>query len=375
MKRVVVFCCDGYLSLGLIRSLGEAGYRPECYCSGNHCEFFMASRYVSKSKHFKSVKDTFDYLLQEYPCYQDKPYLFTIPDEPAYLVDMHYDQLKEKFILMNAGGQGRIAYWMDKRNQAEIAPKHGLCVPWTIEIAKHGDIPDTIEYPVFTKSVKSVDGGKKDEGVCRNRSELERKRDEMMSNTLLVMKYIRKKKEIDYFGMSINGKVYMDFHDEISRFPDGAYGYYGAFMRCKNDETYQKCVSMMEEIGYNGLFDIEFLLGDDDVLYFMEINFRADGAIYKLAEGVNLPAAWCELACSTELPECLPIKKDYFVGMTEVQDFKLNVLIGHKNPFKWFWQFCTADRHMLFNLKDPKPILVRLLSLLHFKHRGRFFFV
>lgn len=90
--------------------------------------------------------------------------------------------------------------------QAEIARRHGLCVPWTIEIAKHGDIPDTIEYPVFTKSVKSVDGGKKDEGVCWNRSELECKK------------------------------------DEISRFPDGAYGYYGAFMRCKNDETYQKCV-------------------------------------------------------------------------------------------------------------------------------------
>lgn len=199
--------------------------------------------------------------------------------------------------------------------------------------------------------------------LCWNRSELECKKDEMMSDTLLVMKYIRKKKEIDYFGMSINGKVYIDFNDEISRFPDGAYGYYGAFMRCKNDETYQKCVSMMEEIGYNGLFDIEFLLGDDDVLYFMEINFRADGAIYKLAEGVNLPAAWCELACSTELPECLPTKKDFFVGMTEVQDFKLNVLTGRMNPFKWFWQFCTADRHMLFNLKDPKPILVRLLSL------------
>lgn len=60
-----------------------------------------------------------------------------------------------------------------------------------------------------------------------------------MSDTLLVMKYIRKKKEIDYFGMSINGKVYIDFNDEISRFPDGAYGYYGPFMRCKNDETYQ----------------------------------------------------------------------------------------------------------------------------------------
>lgn len=366
MNRVVVFCCDGYLSLGLIRCLGEAGYRPECYCSGENCEFFMASKYVSKSKHFKSVKDTFDYLLHDYPCYQDKPFLFTIPDEPAYLVDMHYDKLKEKFILMNVGKQGRIGYWMNKRNQADIARKHGLHVPWTIEITKHEVIPDTIEYPVFTKSVRSVDGGKKDEGICWTRSELEHKRDEMMSDFLLVMKYIRKKKEIDYFGMSIKGKVYIDFNDEISRFPDGAYGYYGPFMRCTRDETYYKCVSMMKEIGYDGLFDIEFLLGDDNKLYFMEINFRADGAIYKLAEGVNLPAEWCSLACVDQhlLPENLSIMKDNFIGMTEVPDFKLNVLTGQMNPFKWFWQFCTADRHMLFNIKDPKPFFVRILSLL-----------
>lgn len=365
MRRVVVFCCDGYISLGLIRCLGEAGYRPECYCSGEYCEFFMASKYVSKSKHFKSVNDTLDYLMNEYSCYQEKPFLFTIPDEPAYLVDMHYDQLKEKYILMNAGGQGRIGYWMDKQNQANIAQKHGLTVPWTITLSKHDDIPDTIEYPVFTKSTKSVDGGKKDEGICWNRAELERKKDEALSDTLLVVKYIRKKKEIDYFGLSVKGKVYIDFHDEISRFPDGAYGYYGPFMRCKHDETYQRCVSMMEEIGYEGIFDIEFLLGDDNVLYFMEINFRADGAIYKLAEGVNLPAEWCRLACldKKELPEHLPINKDYFVGMTEVQDFKLSVLKCHMNPFLWFLQFCKADRHMLFNLKDPKPMWARLYSL------------
>ena len=358
--RTVVYCSDGYACLGLIRSLGEAGFRPECYCYDQNCDYFLASRFVSKSIKFKTAEDALNYLLNDYPCYEEKPVLFTIPDMPAYLVDLHQDGLKEKFILMSAGEQGKIGYWMDKRHVASVAQKHGLTIPWTIVLSKTDAIPDSIEYPVFTKSIRTVDGGKEDESICWNRDELEKRIMTIASNRFFVTKYIRKQKEICYFGMSVKGKVYIDFHDELSRFPDGAFGYYGVFRRCMHDEVYQKCVSMMAEIGYEGLFDVEFLLGDDGVLYFMEVNFRVDGAIYKLAEGINLPAEWCRLACvpKEDLPESLPVNKDFFTGITEVYDFKTSVLTGKVNPFKWFWEFCTADRHMLVNIKDPKPFFV-----------------
>ena len=365
-KTAVVFCCDAWPGLGLIRSLGEAGIRPECYCYGEHGDFLLASKYVSKGRLFKTADDVLSFLMNDYSCPNDeKPVLFTIPDVPAYLVDMHLDKLKDKFILMNAGRQGAIASWMDKRKMAIMARKHGLVVPWTIELSKDEAIPDSINYPVFTKSVSTVEGGKNDEGICWNKKNLETKKATIVSDRFLIMTYIKKKQEIDFFGMSLKGKVYIDYHDEISRFPDGAYGYYGIFKREGYQEIREKCISMIKEIGYEGLFDVEFLLGEDGILYFMEINFRVDGAIYKLTPGVNLPAEWCRLVgeAKDDLPESLPLKKNYFTGMTEFPDFRASVLSGKMNPFKWFWEFCTADRHMLINLKDPRPALVWICNL------------
>lgn len=363
-KRVVVFCGNGYYSLGLIRSLGEGGYRPECYCYGHKCDIFLSSKYISKGRIFKTADDVLDYLLNDYPCYDDKPILFTIPDIPAYLVDQHLDQLKDKFILMNAGGQGRIGYWMDKRNVSRLAEKHGLLLPWTIELSKGDAIPEDIRYPVFTKSLRTVDGGKCDEGICWNKEELENRRKVVASDSFLVMEYIQKKQEIDYFGISLKGKVYIDYNDEISRFTDSAFGYYGVIKKCEHNDTWEKCVAMMKEIGYDGLFDVEFLQDKDGKLYFMEVNFRVDGAIYKVTPGVNLPAEWCRLVelPQEELPDALVTKKKRFTGMSEVQDFKASVAHGSMNPFKWFWQFCLTDKYMLISLKDLKPVWVWLFT-------------
>lgn len=359
-RRVVVFCSDVYSSLGLVRSLGEAGYRPECYCYGANCDYILASKYISQGKSFPSASDVLSYLLNDYPSYQEKPVLYTLPDPPAYLVDQHLDQLKDKFVLMNAGQQGALGYWMNKKTIAEMARKHGLNIPWTIELSKGDALPDTITYPVFTKSIKTVDGGKCDEGICWNRAALEEKISSMNSDVFLVQEYVKKKLEICYFGLSLKGKVYIDYHDEISRFPDGAFGYYGPIMKSEHDETWRNCVSMMEEIGYDGLFDIEFLLGENGKLYFMEVNFRVDGAIYKLTPGINLPAEWCRLIsmAADDLPDHLPTQKTYFTGITEVYDFKYSVLSGQMNVFKWFWQFCRADQYMLLNGQDMKPVFV-----------------
>lgn len=95
---------------------------------------------------------------------------------------------------MNAGQQGDIGYWMDKRKMAKMAKKHGLVVPWTIELSKDETIPDFINYPVFTKSVSTIEGGKNDEGIYWNKKELGEKMATVVSDRFLVMTYIRKSK-------------------------------------------------------------------------------------------------------------------------------------------------------------------------------------
>lgn len=186
------------------------------------------------------------------------------------------------------------------------------------------------------------------------------------------MQFIEKTKEVNYFGLSLNGKIYIDYKDEVLRCKSDSYGHYCHFFKCKKDETYQKIVSMMKETKYNGIFDAEFFLGKDEKLYFMEVNFRVDGTVYRLLPGVNLPAEWCRLSISEGAipPPDLNLGKEDFYGMTEVADFRENVLTGKINPLLWLWQLCKAEKLMLLNMRDPLPLFAKVFCvvkrMLHF---------
>ena len=364
-KKVVVFCSDNITSLGLVRCLGEAGYRPECYCYG-HVRFILSSRYVSKGKRFGSAEEVLCFLLNQYPCYEERPILLTIPDPPALLVDNHKDELSRKFILSSAGKQGMISYWMSKINISNLAKKHGFQVPWGRVLKKDEPIPDDIEYPVFTKDILSFDGGKCNERICNNHEELEEVKSGITADSFIAMQYVRKVREINYLGLAITGKVYMDFHDIRDRFPSGGYGHYNSFIKYEHDDFHNRIVRLIKETKYEGLFDVEFIIDKDGNHYFMEVNFRVDGEVYKLCEGINLPAEWCRLCTLPieKLPDELKTKKEYFIGITELSDFKASVLSGQVGLFKWLWQFMTADRRMLVNMKDPLPAFVKIIEMI-----------
>lgn len=197
MQDVIVFCSYVYTSLGLIRCLGEKGYKPECICYGESYEsakYIFASKYISRKKFFYSVEEATSYLINEYPCRTDKPILLTIPDPPAYYVDKNKNILERKFILMNAGRQGNIISLMSKQVISSLAKKHGLTVPLMIEIGRQDQIPDNLTYPIFTKSSTSTEGGKVDESICLSREELEKKQKSFKSDRILLMQYIQKKR-------------------------------------------------------------------------------------------------------------------------------------------------------------------------------------
>ena len=368
MRRIVLFCSDIYTSLGVIRCVGEGGNKVEVYCYGRECNYLLASRYVSTGKSFTKADDVVDYLINEYPIYEEKPVLLTIPDPPAYLVDLHKEVLESKFVVMSAGEAGAVIHWMSKVNISNLAVKYGLTVPWSITINKNNPIPNNLTYPVFTKSVKTMDGGKCDESICWNKAELENKAKTIKGNDFLVMKYVLKEKEINYFGLALDGKIYIDYHDERPRFKAGSYGHYNTFHRNEESSLLDNIKAMMLETGYNGLFDVEFIQGKDGVLYFMEVNFRIDGEVYKLLPGINYPMEWYRLInlklSNQRLPDNLKLGKYNFTGMTECSDFRENVVTGKLNPIVWFWQFLKADKHMLVNIQDPMPMLVKCKNMI-----------
>lgn len=72
------------------------------------------------------------------------------------------------------------------------------------------------------------------------------------------------------------------------------------FSLAPHDELHARLVEMIKEMDYEGLFEIEFLLDQDEEMNFMEINLRADSFIWCLTAGQNQPALWCRLM---QLPE------------------------------------------------------------------------
>lgn len=366
MRDVTVFCSDFITSLGLVRTVGEAGYKVECVCYGPCSDYILSSKYVVKGNAFKTCEDAIHYLIEEYPIKENKSVLFTIPDPPAYYVDLNLDVLSKKFILFNAGEPGKIVYWMNKHNISKLAQKYGFNIPWAIQLSKGNSLPKDLSYPVFVKSTISTLGGKRDEGVCNSRQELENKISGLISEDFIVMQYIKKTKEINYFGIAVKGHVYIDYHDVRERFPNDAYGEYNSFHKCAYDDFHSRMIAMIKETNYQGLFDVEFLVDEKGNYYFMEVNFRVDGEIYKLALGIDLPDYWCRLVnCPNNiLPEKLETKKENFIGITEITDFSNSVLSGQMNFIPWFWQFISADRRMLFNFKDPMPVIIRIWGII-----------
>lgn len=366
MKEVVVFCSDVINSLGLVRALGESGYEVECFCYGKSTNYILGSKYVSKGYGFKTCEEAVKYLVQICPDRKEKRLLFTLPDPPQYWVDTYLETISEKFVVFNAGEPGRVKHWMDKKNISDLARKHGFSVPWMIKRSKHEPVPEGLKFPVFIKSSNSTEGGKIDEGICYSEEELRRRVDKLVASQYVVMDYIKKVKEINYFGIAINDHVYIDYHDERDRFRIDGYGYYNVFHLCKYDDVLRRMVDFIKETRYQGLFDVEFLLGEDGIMYFTEVNFRVDGEVYKLMPGINLADYWCKLVAlpPDQLPEKLETQKKDFAGMTEIDDFRIGVLSGKVNFFVWLWQFFESDRRMLVNMKDPLPFFIKVRDVI-----------
>lgn len=59
------------------------------------------------------------------------------------------------------------------------------------------------------------------------------------------------------------------------------------------EETKKALAGMLQEIGYDGIFAVEFMVDADETLWYLEINFRSSTWNYAATKLVmNLPILW-----------------------------------------------------------------------------------
>lgn len=354
---------EHYNPLGAIRALGEAGIRPVFIGIKGRARCASESRYISKLHQVETIEEAYDVLMKNYGDVYEKtgkkPFIICSDDKSIGFLDEHYDEIQSRFISYNAGAPNRINEYMDKFKILELAKKYGLDVMKSV-VVKCGTMPEGLKYPVITKDITPNSGAwKSDVFICQNEQELKEAFTKIKSEDVLVQEYLTKENEWAIEGCSVNqGKdvlytIYSTYNYIIE-------GYYSPYRKCgasHRPDLEEPLNKMFAEIGFDGIFDAEFLIGKDGKYYFTEINFRNTAWAYSSAViGMPLPPIWAQSMLEGKIID--GAFKDYkgsFNAVAEPIDYEMRVRRGNVSPIRWFFQMLGCKCTDYFNWKDWGP--------------------
>lgn len=360
--KFIVMGYEHYNPLGVIRSLGENGIYPIVIMLNANMKIASSSKYVSKLHLVASNEEAFEVLLSEYGEEEKKPFVIPCDDNITELIDERYDQVKDKFFISNAGQCGRITHFQNKLAICQIAEKYGFNVAasWAV---KKGEIPEDIVFPIITKPLTSYPGWKEDYFICKDVDELKEAYTKIKGEDILLQQYIKKINELCLDGLVVNHGNEM-FISIASKYTYILPDYYSMEMVISNfdDEnlknSFQKIFS---EIGYEGIFSAEFMIDENNNLWFLEINFRNSTWSYASTKlGMNLPILWAAGMLLGKLPDNIYRKiPEGYTALAEVADFEQRVR-KHKmiSFFQWLKGVKNSDCLFYYNKEDRKPIYV-----------------
>ncbi len=355
---VIVFAQEHYNPLGLIRSLGENGVNPVYFSVKRRGPVACLSKYIYTTHFVDSVEDGYKLLLEKYGNEEKKPYILFSDDKCVGYFDLHYEELKDKFIWYNARSQGRINEFMDKDKILQLAKKHGFKV-LDSHVVKVGEIPEGLVYPVITKDISPNSGSwKADVHICENEEELRAAYKEITSPVVQIQHFVDKKNEYAIEGFTVNHGKEIFFGTTLTwkYLIKGYYSPYHDVTMFKDPEMGEKLRSLFEEISFDGIFEVEFLIDKDDTYYFLEANFRASAWNYSsTVAGMPLSFLWVKSMDAGHIdPEDEKEFKD-FTDMSEVIDYGIRVDKGQVSLAEWLRDFKAAKGTYYYNEKDMTP--------------------
>ena len=357
---IVVFATEHYNTLGLIRSLGEAGMNPDYISVKGKAAVASTSKYVDKNHFVTTIDEGYEVLLEKYGNAEKgmEPIVLCMEDKVLGVMDEHYDEICDKFIMFSSGKKGRTLEYMDKFKILELADKYGLKTLKTV-VVNRGEIPTGIEYPVITKSISPTVGGwKSDVHICENEEELIAAYENVLSPRVVIQKYIDKKNEYCLDGFSFNNgkKVVIPIESTYNYLIKGYYSPYMTVKPFVNTEMQKALEGMMAEIGFEGIYSIEFLIDKDDNYYFSEINFRHSTWGYAATvTGMNIPELWIKGMVDGGIPEDCKVDFDAFTAMVEPIDYQKRVVERNMNLKEWVNDLLDCKCLFYFNKDDMEP--------------------
>lgn len=360
----IIFAFDHYNTLGALRSLGEAGLHAIVILYGKQTFLVKRSSYITVLHSVETVEEGYKLLLEKYGNEPTKPFLYSCDDFVESFLDGHSLELKDKFYFFCSGQSknGVVSHYMDKEIISQLAVKCGAKVPRT-EKLKRGQLPTTLKYPVITKSLISIKGGwKSDVFICNNEEELKEAYKKIKSEYLLIEEFIQKKNELCLDGFCVNNgeDVCIPYRTTYIRVAPGKYGNYMTLEPFNDQVIFQQVRKMLMEVGFSGVFSVEYLIDQNDELYFLEINFRNSTWSYAFTYGgVNLLLEWSRATLSGVIDiSSSVLRKRPFTAMVEINDFADFVMKRKISFWSWIRDLYSCDCLFYYHKKDRLPAFV-----------------
>lgn len=371
-EKIIIIGGLHHNTLGVIRSLGEEGIKSNNMIVVLSGKDINKKNIISKSKYtleenivyLESDNDIGSWLL-EHKKELNSSCVICCSDGSAEIVIKNHELLKDYYLLPRLSMN--VEQLMDKSVQNELASKVGMNIPKNTVVSVNRSIQWNL-FPCITKPIKSVEGGgKADIHIINSSDELKKVLPTISAKHIEIQQYVDKEMEYQLIGCSLNAGetiIIPGFTTILRQPPNTNTGYlkYNPI----NELNYDKkaVTDFIKEIGYSGLFSVEFIRDKEGIDYFLEINMRNDGNAYCVkCAGVNLPFIWCSSLLGKDITN---LKKDIDKSVYFIPDF-IDVKMGIESVgfFKWAYQFLAAKSHSLYNIRDMKPFLFEFKEYLN----------
>ena len=361
-------------SLGLVRSLGIAGYTPHVFIINGEDAIVKYSKYSKNITFCDNAYEVLDIIINKYSTLKCDKFILTGNDKYVVAIDDKYDELKEYFHTYNCGEAGRLRFLMFKANQNELARSAGLNVPeYAIVNVRDKEIPN-IPFPVITKATDSVGNHWKDiVFLCHNEDELIEAYKKIDCDKIIVQQYIEKVNETGFNGISINGGefIYMPLQITYKSVSETTFGNIILLNPPSDNLLVNGIKDFIRKTKYSGSFSVDLLIGKDSKIYFLEVNMRNSGWSFPYTcAGINLPAIWAKSTLKQELDlSGVRIPKTPFTAVDEYIELFNKSKEGPIKFMKAFFSIFFVDAKTYWSLKDQKPFwhLVKKIFSTHIK--------
>ena len=394
MRNVIIIGRNYSSTLGLARSLGEAGYGVRLLAlTKNAARIVGQSKYVNKTECVACMEhDFFEETSAEEELRalealrggEEKMLIIPCRDITCLMLEKHWDRLAEHFYFPNINNTpGELDRFTNKAVQKELAEKCGLKTAggktYSTDEAGIKQACGEVSFPCFMKPLSSswTKAEKAFITVCGNREELRSwmnsAREKGLCKQVLLEKYLKIDYELSAYGVAADGQVWLPAVVRTIRGGLGSHmGVAAEGEVVPSDvlgEMKERVVRFVKESGLTGLFCVDMAQCGDG-LYFFEINLRAGGSCYGVTmAGANLPGALADAVYHGRMDAAGEIREEVrFVSELIDADNFIQGLI----PFSTFRKNLRgARRRLVRNADDPKPWRAAKLHLLRLWSVGK----